>query len=152
MKAITEFSVFTLTKALQVKTALLADGKTPEEIQENLGQNLKMEGDKLNYLVQSLDVANENMTHLKRILVLKLDEGDKAPPKAVAGTEVHFVPEFFATGPAIAAATSSKGGGNRGGRGNQRGGKGGGGPKGSPWGLSPEEKALKNKKTPQPAT
>lgn len=149
MKAITEFSVFTLTKALQAKTALVADGKTPEEIQESLGQTMKLEGEKLGYLVQSLDVASENIQHLKRVLVLKLGEGEKAPPKAVAVSEVHFVPEFFAQAQSQPAAASA-GKGGRGGRNQQRGGgKGGGGPKGSPWGLSPEEKAMKNKKAPQ---
>lgn len=141
MKAVTEFSVFTLNKAIQAKTALAAEGKTPEEIQENLGQNLKLEGEKLTYLIQSLDVATTHAQNLKRVVIVKLNEGEKAPAKAVQVEELHFIPEFFAQAqPANNAAASTKGG--RGGKG----GKNAGGPKGSPWGLSPEEKALKNKK------
>ncbi len=142
MKAVTEFSVITLNKAIQAKTALAAEGKTPEEIQENLGQNLKIEGEKLGYLIHSLEIASTNAQNLKRVVIVKLNEGETAPPKSVQVDELHFIPEFFVQAkPAQAAAPAGKGG--RGGRG---GGKGAGGPKGSPWGLSPEEKAMKNKK------
>jgi hypothetical protein len=144
MKAVTEFSVFTLNKANQVKATLTSEGKTPEEIQENLGQSFKLEGEKLGYLIQSLDVATTHAQNLKRVVVVKLNEGEKAPAKAVQVEEIHFIPEFFVQAqPASQAAANGKGG-----RSGGRGGKGGGGPKGSPWGLSPEEKALKNKKAP----
>jgi hypothetical protein len=143
MKAVTEFSVFTLNKAIQAKAALAAEGKTPEEIQENLGQNFKLEGEKLGYFIQSLDIASTNEQNLKRVLIVRLNEGEKAPAKAVQVGELHFVPEFYLpVKPAPVAAANAKGGG----KGGKGGNKGGGGPKGSPWGLSPEEKALKNKK------
>lgn len=149
MKAVTEFSVFTLNSAIQTKAALTAEGKSPEEIQESLGKSLKIEGEKLGYLIQSLEVASTNAQNLKRVVIVKLNEGEKAPLKAVQVEELHFIPEFFAAaGSAPKPAAQGKGGrqgGNRGGN------KGGGGPKGSPWGLSPEEKAAKNKK-PVPAS
>lgn len=144
MKSITEFPVFTLNKALVAKTALLAEGKTPEEIQANLGESFKLEGDKLNYLMHSLEVASTNSQNLKRVLIIKLNEGETAPLKSVMIEDLHFVPEFFQlTKPVEKSATSGKG--DRG-RSGGRGGKNSGGPKGSPWGLSPEEKAAKNKK------
>jgi hypothetical protein len=142
MKAVTEFSVFTLNKAIQAKAALAAEGKTPEEIQENLGQSFKLEGEKLGYFIQSLEIASTNSQNLKRVLIVRLNEGEKAPAKAVQIEELHFIPEFFLQNTPAPAVSAPAKGGRSGGRGN----KGGGGPKGSPWGLSPEEKALKNKK------
>jgi len=143
MKAVTEFPAFTLTKAIQAKAALSAEGKTPEEIQANLGTSFKLEGEKLSYFMHSIEVASTNTENLKRVMVVKLNEGESAPAKAVKVEELHFVPEFFVL--ASTAATTSTN--TKGGRGRQGGkGKGGGGPKGSPWGLSPEEKAAKNKK------
>lgn len=143
MKAVTEFPAFTLTKAIQTKAALVAEGKTPEEIQASLAESFKLEGEKLTYFVNSLDVASANAQNLKRILVVKLNEGEAAPAKAVQVEDHHFIPEFLVLAGAPKTDANAKGGkGHRGGRG----GKGGGGPKGSPWGLSPEEKAAKNKK------
>jgi hypothetical protein len=145
MKAVTEFSVFTLNKALQTKAALTAEGKTPEEIQENLGQSFKLEGEKLGYFIQSLEIASTNSQNLKRVLIVRLNDGEKAPAKAVQIEELHFVPEFFLqTKPVAPVAAPNSKGSRPGGRGNKA---GSGGPKGSPWGLTPEEKALKNRKT-----
>jgi hypothetical protein len=82
-----------------------------------------------------LDVAGQNPQNLKRILVVALNEGEAAPAKAVKVEEMHYVPEYLVTSKPV--ATETKGG---------RGGKGRGrrdGPKGSPWGMSPEEKAAK---------
>lgn len=141
MITITEFSAFTLTKANQAKDALAAEGKNPEEIQTNLGQSFKLEGEKLGYLMTSLEVATTNAQNLKRVVVVKLAEGERPPAKAVKVEEIHFVPEFIQTQAFAKSAANTKGG-----RPGGRGGKGGGGPKGSPWGLSPEEKAMKNKK------
>ena len=56
---------------------------------------------------------------------------------------MHYVPEFVIMSRPVAAETDRKGGrGGRKGGGNNRGGDS---KKGSPWGLSPEEKAAKNK-------
>lgn len=143
MKAVTEFSIFTLKKAIQDKAALASAGKTPEEIQENLGQSLKLEGEKLGYLIQSLEIASTNTENLKRVLVVRLSEGEKAPSKAIQVEELYFIPEFYAQiRPTQSATPSSKGG-----RGGKGGGRGAGAPKSSPWGLSPEENAMKNKKS-----
>lgn len=141
MIAVTEFSVFTLNKAIQTKAALVAEGKTPEEIQESLGQSYKLEGDKLEYFVQSLEVASANTQNLKRVLIARFKEDEKPPTKAVSFKEIHLIPEFYVQAKAAPVAAANPKGGRGGGRGNKS-----GGPKGSPWGLSPEEKALKNKK------
>jgi hypothetical protein len=142
VKAVTEFPAFTLNKALQIKTTLAAEGKSADEIKENLGQNFKLEGEKLGYFIQSLEVATTHKENLKRILVVKLNEGEKAPVKAVQVEEMTYVPEFLILPGALHKAPTD----HKGGRGGRPGGRGAGGPKSSPWGLSPEEKAAKNKK------
>jgi len=143
MKAVTEFQAFTLTKALATQAALVAEGKNPDEIKESMGVSFKMEGEKLGYFMHALEVATANTANLKRVLVVKLNEGEAAPAKAVQKEEVHLIPEFLIQAGAATMKPADAKGGRRGGG---RGGKNNSGPKGSPWGLSPEEKAAKNKK------
>lgn len=140
MKSVTEFANITLNKGLSTKAALTAEGKSPEEVQEGLGTAFKYEGDKLKYFMNALDIAGQNQTNLKRVFVISLNEGENAPAKAVQVEEMHYVPEFLITS-APAAKVDAKGG-----RGGGRGGGGRGDKKsGSPWGMTPEEKAAKNK-------
>lgn len=147
MKSITEFPSFTLSKGLQTRATLSSEGKSPEEIQTSLGESFKFEGDKLKYFMNALDVADQNKENLKRVLVLTLNEGENAPPKAIKVEETHYLPEFLTT--QKAAPASGKNEGRGGGRGKGRGGGGGrSGEKSSPWGLSPEQKAAKNQKPP----
>lgn len=136
MKHVTEFPSFILSKAVTTKTSLSGEGKTPEEIQTNLGETFKFEGDKLKHFVASLDVAAQNANNLRRILVVSLNEGENVPAKAVKVEEHYYIPEFLVLSAPVKEA-SEKGG--------RRGGKRRDGPKGSPWGMTPEEKAAKNK-------
>jgi hypothetical protein len=134
MKSVTEFPQFQLGKALQTKTTLLTAGKTPEEIQQSLGEAFKMEGDKLNHFMQAIDVAEKNPEKLKRVLVMSLAEGETAPAKSVQVESTVYLPEFLVDATRTTAAPDK----------NKRGkGKGGDSKKGSPWGLTPEEKAAK---------
>ena len=85
---------------------------------------------------------HKNTQNLRRVLVISLTEGEAAPPKAVQVEEHYYVSEFLNMVSAKLEAPSDRKGGNR------RGGPGGNkssGPKSSPWGMSPEEKAAKNK-------
>lgn len=138
MKAVTEFANYILTKAVTARAALIAEGKTPEEIQSSLGETFKYEGDKLNYFVNAVDVAANNPENLKRVLVMQPAEGETSTPKAVKVGEHFYVPEFLILS-APKPKEDSKG--RKGGRGGRDGGKRG--PKESPWGLSPEEEAAK---------
>lgn len=142
MKNITEFANVTLTKGAAAKAALATEGKTAEEIQASLGESFKFEGDKLKHFVAALDVAAQNSQNLKRVLVVSLAEGEATPARATKVEEHYYIADLIVTS-APKAATDDKGG---------RGGKGRGGPRGksgapksSPWGMSPEEKAAKNK-------
>ncbi|KYG65716.1 hypothetical protein AZI86_01170 [Bdellovibrio bacteriovorus] len=138
MKLVTEFPSYTLMKALAAKTALTTAGKTPEEIEASLGETFKLEGDKLKYFVNALNVANDNSANLKRVFVATLAEGENIPAKSVKVEEHHYIPEFLsAPKPAFDknAKPAGKGGRQGGGKGDKKG--------GSPWGMSPEELAAK---------
>jgi hypothetical protein len=135
MRSVTEFPVFKLQQGIDKKTALAAEGKTPEEIQASIGEAFKLEGDKLKYFFNSLEVAEKNRENLARILVLAPNEGENAPPKAVKIEEMVYLPDFQ-VGPGKAMMEKpSKGGPGKGKRGDRE--------KESPWGLSPEQKAAK---------
>lgn len=138
MKAVTEFPNVTLTKGLAAKNALAAEGKSPEEIQQSIGESFKYEAEKLKYFLAAMDVAAQNTTNLRRVLVVGLAENEAAPAKAVKVEEHYYLPEFLV----MASAKPAEG---KDGKGGRRGGKGKGGPKSSPWGLSPEEEAAKKK-------
>ena len=142
MKAVTEFASFTLNAALKAKADLVAAGKTPEEIQESLGTTYKYEGDKLGYFITALEIAEANKENLKRVLVVRLSEGEKAPAKAQQTEDIAIYPEALVT----VRAEKPKDDGKRGGKGGKGGGRDGG-MKSSPWGMSPEEKAAKLEKS-----
>ncbi|CAN5653194.1 hypothetical protein BH10BDE1_BH10BDE1_26500 [soil metagenome] len=143
MKAVTEFASFTLNAALKAKAALAAEGKSPEEIQTALGTTYKYEGEKLGFFMSALEVAAANSENLKRVLVVRLAEGERAPAKATQTEDIAIYPESLVT----VRADKPKDDGKRGGRGG--GGRGGGknDTKSSPWGMSPEEKAAKLEKS-----
>lgn len=138
MKAVTEFASFTLNAALKAKAALAAEGKSPEEIQAALGTTYKYEGEKLGYFLTALDVAAANADNLKRVLVVRLSEGEKPPAKSTQTEDIAIYPEALVQN----RVEKPKDDGKRGGRGGGRGGRGDS-PKSSPWGMSPEEKAAK---------
>jgi hypothetical protein len=142
VKSVTEFWSFTLLPGMDTKAALVAEGKTPEEIQAAIGEKHKMEGDKLKHFVNAIEIASKNLENLSRVLVVSLNEGENAPPKATKIEEHHYIPDFkVAPKPVVNKKSDERGGPKKGGKG-----KGGGGPKESPWGLSPEQKAAKKGK------
>lgn len=149
MKLVTEFSNFTLNKGLAARTALSTEGKSPEEIEASLGETFKLEGDKLKFFVNALEVAGANTANLKRVFVATLTEGENVPPKATKVDDNYFIPEFLAAPKPAVDPKDAKGGrgGKRGGPGGPRGDKKGGG---SPWGMSPEEIAAKKGKAAKP--
>lgn len=144
MKNITEFANVTLTKGAAAKAALATEGKSAEEIQTSLGESFKFEGDKLKHFVAALDVAAQNTQNLKRVLVVSLAEGEATPARATKVEEHYYIADLVVTTAPKAASDDDKGGRGGGkGRGGPRGKSGA--PKSSPWGMSPEEKAAKNK-------
>ncbi len=139
MKAVTEFPSFLLSRGLAEKNSLTAGGKTAEEISAQIGQSFKYEGDKLKHFLAAIDISAE-AKDLKRVMVISLAEGEAVPAKAIKVEEHYYVPEALTVTVTPKADGNSKGRGGKGGRGGKN-----SAPKGSPWGLSPEEKAQKNK-------
>ena len=139
MKSVTEFFTFKIVKGIDAKKALETEGKSPEEVEQSLGETFKFEGDKLKHFLNCMEVASTNMENLMSVQVVSLNEGETIPDKAVKMEEHYYVPEFKSSKPAPAkAAVKSKDGG--------KGGKKNKGPKPSPWGMSPEELAAKKGK------
>ncbi len=141
MKSITEFQPMTLQKVLNAKIALVAEGKTAEEISTAIGETFKYEGDKIKYALAAADLF-AGKESVRRILVASFAEGETAAPNYQQIEDVYYSVEIFnAKVAAPAEKTDSRGGPRRGaGGGNSK-----SGPKSSPWGMSPEEKAAKNK-------
>ncbi len=137
MKSVTEFWSFALLPGIQTKTALAAEGKTPEEILAAIGEKHKMEGDKLKHFCNAIDVAAANLDKLSRVLVVSLAEGENPPAKSTKIEEHHYIPDFKIEPKAVAATRADAKGGGKGDRKQNK------GPKESPWGLSPEQKAAK---------
>ena len=138
MKSITEFQPMTLQKVLNAKTALVAEGKTAEEISAAIGETFKYEGDKIKYALAAADLF-AGKESVRRILVASFAEGETAAPNYQQIEDVYYSVEIFnAKVAAPAEKTDSRGGPRRGGNNKS-------GPKSSPWGMSPEEKAAKNK-------
>jgi uncharacterized membrane protein YgcG len=145
MKAVTEFPSHLLNRGLEAKTALTAEGKSPEEIQASLGETFKLEGDRLKHFVNSLDVAAKN-AGLAKMMVMSLAEGEQAPAKAVQIEEHYYVPEFRVLAQPQQPGREGRGHGK--GRHGRGGGGGGGrrdsgGGRGMSWGNPPPAKGAK---------
>lgn len=124
MKTMTEFVGSHLARWNQEIAALVAQNKTPEEIDAWLTETQKLEGDKLGVLKTALTIQKERAEGLKRVIFMTKTEEEKLPEGVYQKNEHYYRLEFF---PAAAGA-STKGradnsrGGRRDGRGNSRGG------------------------------
>jgi hypothetical protein len=134
MRTLTEFASPTLKNALAKKQELTAAGKTAEELPAAMGEALKLEGDKLTYLLAALEATNERLgPDFKRVVVSSLNEGETAPSSAKLIGEKYYTVENYPQ--AHKSAPADERGGGRDGKG-RRGGKGGrdGGKRGGPGG------------------
>ena len=140
MKSISEFQSFTLQKISTAKAQLLADGKTSEEVSTAIGVTFKLEGDKLRYALAASDLIKDKPP-VRRVVIVGFAEGETVGPKFQKVEEDYYLVEMVENRLAAQpAATDKRGGPRRGTGGNKP-----SGPKSSPWGMSPEEKAAKNK-------
>jgi hypothetical protein len=127
LKLVTEFSVFKLKSALAQHAELTSSGKTPEEIEQSMGEAHKLEGEKLKYFVGSLNAAKDKAEGLKRVLVVTFAEDEKIPSNAQKIEEHYYLLENFEAPKKAAPIGDKRGGGKGGGGGGGRGGPGGGG-------------------------
>jgi hypothetical protein len=127
MKTLTEFATPTLKTAIAKKQELTAAGKTAEELPAAMGEALKLEGDKLTYLLAALDVVGEKTHDLKRVIVAALNEGESAPSSARLIGDKYYTAEYYQN--MSRGAQDKQAGGDDRGRGGRRDGKGGKGGK-----------------------
>lgn len=108
MKTLTEFSAANLRAAQKTisdtHASEAAQGKTPEELTALVSEALKCEGDKFKHLSQALEMLKSRGDGLKRVLVMTVGEGEKAPQGAVAVEAFHYLAEYFPQ-----AASASRG-------------------------------------------
>ena len=95
MKTLTEFFGMNLKQAAQTRKELMDSGKTPEELTPALGEALKLEGERLNHLIQALEAVGTRLQDLKRVVVYALNEGEKAPQKAVQKGDHYYLVEYY---------------------------------------------------------
>lgn len=130
MKTLTEFASHTLKNAAKIRADLTAAGKTPEELPAAMGEALKLEGDRLTRMLAAIETVDGRPGDLKRVLVMQLNEGEKAPEGAVQKGDLWYVPENLAPITKGLPVEMRGGGrddrGGRGGRDGRRGGPGGG--------------------------
>jgi len=125
MKTLTEFSGFTLKEALAKKSALIAEGKSEEEVLAAIHEQLKLDEAKAGFYKNVVDMTSSRIDRVKRVVVaLKATETEKVP-EAYMEREGHFyLVEYFPTADSRArmGASDRDDRGGRGGRGNDRGG------------------------------
>jgi hypothetical protein len=95
VKTLTEFDGFSLRNALAKKQELAASGKTADDLPQALGEALKVEGDRLTYLLAALEVIESKPENLKRVVVYNVDEGKQAPKGTIEKGGKHFLAEYF---------------------------------------------------------
>jgi hypothetical protein len=131
MKTITEFSGFSLKEAIGKKAALLTEGKTEEEAQGVINEQLKLSDDtKIAFYKNAVDMTKSRVDTVKRVVVALKATETETVPTAFMEREGHFyLVEYFGSASTQAPAYGRDGRDGRGGRGGDRGrgGRGGGG-------------------------
>jgi hypothetical protein len=124
MKTLTEFSGFVLKDVLAKKTAWLAEGKSDEEVQTAINEQLKLDETKVSFYKNAIDMTSSRLDRVKRVVVaVRATETEKVP-EAFTEREGHFyLIEFFPQAGAAPALRDSNRDFGRDSRG--RGGRGG---------------------------
>jgi hypothetical protein len=136
MKTITEFSGYTLKDAIAKKSALLAEGKTEEEAQAAINEQLKLlDETKVGFYKNAVDMSKSRIDQVKRVVIaVKATETEKVPEAFSERDGNFYLVEFFPQAGAMSRGRSDdrfdrndrggrggRGGGRDGGRGNDRG-------------------------------
>ena len=149
MKTLTEFSGFVLKEVMAKKAALLAEGKTEEEAQAAINEQLKLDETKVGFYKNVVDMTSSRRDSVKRVVVaLRATETEKVPESYMEREGHFYLIEYFPQaggsrpsrdddrgygndrkGGGRGRGGDSRGGGGRGG--NDRGGSGGGFDRGS---------------------
>lgn len=84
-----------MSQVFKRQAELAAESKTEEEQKPLIGETLKVEGEKLDRMLAAAAVAKKRPDYLKRVVVLQLNEGEKAPQNAVQVGELYYLCEYF---------------------------------------------------------
>ena len=115
------------------------EDRVREELSKHLTETMKLEGEKLEWMLHALSLVDaRRATDLRRVVVYKLLEGEKAPGNVVQKGEAYFMTEYLA--PVGGARPSARGddrkrdgkGGRGKGRGGERGDRNNRGDRGAP--------------------
>lgn len=98
MKTITEFSGFTLKEAINKKAALLTEGKTEEEAQTAINEQLKLADEtKVTFYKNAVDMCKSRIDQVKRVVVAVKSSDTEKVPEAFSEREGNFyLVEYFA--------------------------------------------------------
>ncbi|HUH01822.1 MAG TPA: hypothetical protein VML75_07485 [Kofleriaceae bacterium] len=124
MKTLTEFSGVVLRQAAEARERVAATGVEGEALAEALATDLSIAADRAARLLEAIDTAGAK---LESVRLIRVYQGETAPPKARTVGEFHYLIDFIAAAPA-------RGRGGRPGSGRDRGGPGG---RGKPRGDGP---------------
>src|SRR4051794_10670040 len=95
MKTLTEFPCLILKTAAKTKQDLITGGKPPEELPQAMSEMLKLEGDRLGFLLNALEMVGTKFNDLKRIVVYSLAEGEKASQGTIQKGEQSYLVEYY---------------------------------------------------------
>ncbi len=103
MKTLTEFPGMNLKSAVKIRNGFIADGKSPEELSQLLSQTLKLDVDKLSFLMNALEVVGSQWEDLKRVVVFGLNAGEKPSVGGIQkGDHIYLVEHYASVSPKIA--------------------------------------------------
>src|SRR4051812_19759107 len=103
MKTITEINATSLKNAAKTQAEVNASGKTPEELPAALAEALKLEGEKLTFVLNAIEVVGTKLSDLKRVVFYSLNEGEKDPGgKLLKKGDHYYGVEYY---PPIASKT-----------------------------------------------
>jgi hypothetical protein len=146
MKTLTEFSGFVLKEVMAKKAALLSEGKTEDEAQAQINEQLKLDESKSTFYKNVVDMTSSRMDRVKRVVVaVRATETEKVPETYIEREGHFYLVEYFPDANARGRSAGrdderSFGRDRKGGRGNSRGGGRDGGGRdqgrggGSSWG------------------
>jgi hypothetical protein len=95
MKTLTEFSAPHIKLASLKQKEFAAAGKNPEEIPALIGAELKIEGDRLTFLMSVLEIIGTKTLDIKRVVVSTVDENEKVPNPKLLKDGKYFLAEYY---------------------------------------------------------
>ena len=100
MKTITGYAAVNIKNAAKIQDELSKSGKTAEELPQATSdafkEGMKLEGDKLTFMLNAVRAVSGRMNDLKRVVVLSLAEGENAPGGAIQIGDHYYRPEYYA--------------------------------------------------------